>query len=392
MERNKPVYISLTGENSHRVIIPPGQGSFSIGTKGVSEGKYDVYVEKESRINWNAFNGFYTPHGRQNADAIPYGDWPRFFYYSGNDSGFIEWSERRAIEDFNWSPCEDVIADLTGANIRRLFLHAGENRVAISTGDKLHSLFLSGNLENITIGKCAGTTFLYFAPAMSKAGAEPYRLPVYEALRSAVSVEISVPVVGQAFDCRSLLQFPALTALTLSGNVTGLEALAELEHLERLVLRNVPDLTGMPGLAAWKNMNGFVGWNIEEMAGKALAAEFDALSKEREFQYSGVSRLRKKIWFTTEYGIPFADWNDRKSRTAATKAYKTCLKEIKRAKTEDEAHKAITAFVEALNTLPNMETTEREDAGIAVGQLVESSALNLSQEVGNRWFDEVRDF
>ncbi len=49
------ICISLTGENSHKLTIPPGQGSFAIGTKGISEGKYDVYVEKDSRINWNAW-------------------------------------------------------------------------------------------------------------------------------------------------------------------------------------------------------------------------------------------------------------------------------------------------------------------------------------------------
>ncbi len=174
--------------------------------------------------------------------------------------------------------------------------------------------------------------------------------------------------------------------------MTGLEALAELVHLKRLALRYVPDLTGIPRLTTWENLNSFIGWNIEETAGKALATEYNALSKDREFKYSGVSNLRKKIWFITSYGIPFSNWNDKKARTTATKAYKTCLKGIKRAKTEDEVHMAITAFVEVLNKLPNMETSEREDAGVAVEQLVESSALNISTETGNKWFDETRDF
>ena len=39
--------ISLTGKDSHKVMIPAGQGSFSIGTKGLSEGKYDVWVEPD---------------------------------------------------------------------------------------------------------------------------------------------------------------------------------------------------------------------------------------------------------------------------------------------------------------------------------------------------------
>ena len=83
--------ISLTGKDSHKVMIPAGQGSFSIGTKGLSEGKYDVWVEPDSVIDWNAFNAFYTGYGEEKKAEYPYGDWPRWFYYSGNDTGFIEW-------------------------------------------------------------------------------------------------------------------------------------------------------------------------------------------------------------------------------------------------------------------------------------------------------------
>lgn len=39
----KEYTISLTGVDSHKAALPLGQGSFSIGTKGISKGKYDVY-------------------------------------------------------------------------------------------------------------------------------------------------------------------------------------------------------------------------------------------------------------------------------------------------------------------------------------------------------------
>lgn len=51
MSKNVELYISLTGENSHKVTIPLGQESFSIGTKGVSKVKYDVWVKKDNVIN-----------------------------------------------------------------------------------------------------------------------------------------------------------------------------------------------------------------------------------------------------------------------------------------------------------------------------------------------------
>ncbi|WP_262708263.1 hypothetical protein [Sphingobacterium yanglingense] len=42
--------------------------------------------------------------------------------------------------------------------------------------------------------------------------------------------------------------------------------------------------------------------------------------------------------------------------------------------------------------MPNIETVEREDTGTAVEQLIESSPLNLPQELATKWFDEIRDF
>ena len=391
MERDKPMYISLTGEKSHKVTIPAGQGSFSIGTKEISEGKYDVWVEKDSPINWNAFNEFYTLSGKQNAERYPNGNWPRFFYYSGNDKGFIDWSFQRKIEDFHWTPKENLSVDLTKANINRFFLHTEANIIELSIGDSILSLFLSGNLENIYIERCTIVPRLSFAPFFSKIDPKPYQLPIYKSLEKTTSVEISSSPIGQAFDCKSILQFSNLTSLNLSGNLVNLEALAELKHLERIGLRFVPDLTDMPKLTTWKSLKSFIGWNIEETAGKVLKTELNALSKEKELDYSNVSKLRKTIWFITEYGIPFSGWED-KSAKIATKAYKVCLKEVKKLKKESEIRKAIIEFVEVINKLPNIETSEREDVGIAVSQLVKSSVLDISEETGNKWFDEIRDF
>ena len=45
-----------------------------------------------------------------------------------------------------------------------------------------------------------------------------------------------------------------------------------------------------------------------------------------------------------------------------------------------------------INTLPNIETVEREDTGVAVQQLVEASKFDIDQEIVNVWFDKVRDF
>ena len=63
------------------------------------------------------------------------------------------------------------------------------------------------------------------------------------------------------------------------------------------------------------------------------------MSKERELEYSTVSQLRKLIWFTTEYGIPFSAWEGKNAKTAV-KNYKATLKKLKKVKTEVEAKKS----------------------------------------------------
>lgn len=112
------------------------------------------------------------------------------------------------------------------------------------------------------------------------------RLPVYKAFENASSVAVNNPPVGPVFDCTSLLQFSGLKHLDLTGNMTNLNALAGLKSLNRL-------------------------------------------KKEKEMDFSSVTKLRKSIWFVTEYGIPFFGWEDKNGKIA-TKAYKLCMKEIKK--------------------------------------------------------------
>lgn len=391
MERNIPIYISLTGENSHKITIPPGQGSFSIGTKLVSNGKYDVWVDSNAPINWNVFNEMYTPHGKQHTDVFPYGDWPRFLYYSGNDSSFIQWSEKRKIERMHWSPLATIKADFSKANIYELSVHVSSHPIELTLGGGIQKLFLSGNLENITVNTSTPLLLLHLAPQPEPAHTL-YRLPEFSDLSKVVdSIYADNAITGPAMDCNSLLQFKNAKSLNMSGNITNIQALAVLTDLETLGLRTIPDLTGMPTLATWTKLNSFIGWNIEETLGKVLQQELKAILKEKQMAYSSVSKLRKKVWFKTEYGIPFTNWDSKNAKTA-TKAYKTALKEISKAKSEQQVKQAIVKLIELINTLPNIETVEREDTGTAVEQLVESSPLNLPQELAAKWFDEIRDF
>ncbi|MCW3170015.1 hypothetical protein OMO38_15935 [Chryseobacterium sp. 09-1422] len=390
MDREKPINISLTSTNSHIFKIPPGQGSFSIGLVGMDKKKFDVLVEKDLPINWNAFDEFTTPAG---------GHWPRFFYYWGNDIGFIEWSEKRAIEDFFWFPTKELSINLTNVQIRSFSIEAIENPIKLILGNQsfenqfgLKSLNLSGNIENFEIIDTNSNPYIRIEPITQKGKTElPYKLPTLKNLETITSLDITVEPLGQPFDCESLLQFPNLKNLNLTGNITNVNCLSEFLNLERLGIRYAPNLENFPSLNSWKNLKSFIGWNIDEITGKSLNTELKQLTKVKELDYSSVSKLRSSIWFTTEYGIPFTNW-ETKNAKIATKAYKTALKEISKAKTENEVKTSIVKLVEIINKLPNIETVEREDSGTAIIQLVETSKLEISHETANNWFDEIRDF
>ena len=218
-----------------------------------------------------------------------------------------------------------------------------------------------------------------------------YHLPVMKNLTAITSLDLTVKPLGQAFDCESLLQFPNLKNLNLTGNITNSASLKQLQQLERIGIRYAVNLEGFPTLNTWENLRSFIGWNIDEKTGKRLNAELKHLAKEKQLDYSSVSKLRSSIWFTTEYGIPFENWESNNAKIAI-KAYKSALKEISKAKTKQDVKGAIIGLVEIINTLPNIETTEREDTGLAVLQLVEASTFDIDQETVNIWFDEIRDF
>lgn len=390
MYRGEPTAISLTGENSHTINIPLGQGSFSIGALDMNAKKFDVLVDEKLPINWDSFNSFFTPHGKSNSDRYPNGDWPRFFYYWGNDSGFSKWSQKRKIEDFTWSPLQALSADFTSSQINRLSVNVGDNKIKLKLGN--HSLVsISGNVANLDIIKIGELTSISFYPTTNKDSKTPYQLPAFEAFKDISSLDVSVEPLGQAFDCEHILQFENLKSLSLSGNLTNLKCLEKLEHLGSLALRYVPNLDDLPAFKSWKNLNSFIGWNIEETKGKLLRSELKKLVKKGEMEYASVSQLRKLIWFTTEYGIPFAAWEGKNAKIAI-RTYKATLKKLKKAKTEEKVKQLLIEFAQIFNDLPRIETSEREDIFEAINQLIQVPSVEIDTEQANQWFDGIRDY
>ncbi|MEW7278987.1 hypothetical protein ABW636_10365 [Aquimarina sp. 2201CG1-2-11] len=390
MNKGEPTNISLTGKNSHSITISPGQGSFTIGAIGMDTKKYDVLVDNDLPINWDSFNLLFTSHGKKHSDLHPYGNWPRVFRYSGNDSNFSKWSEKREIEQFTWTPLKPVSADFSKAKISGLIINAENHKINLKLGN--HSGFsLTGNIANVDIESVVKVDSLAFHPSTDKSSKTPYKLPTIKEFSKASKVSIYVEPFGQAFDCKSLLQFKNLTSLELYGNVTNLQYLEQFENLDRLAIRYAPNLKELPSLKSWKKLTSFIGWNIEETKGKLLRSELKKLTKERELDYSTVSQLRKSIWFTTEYGIPFSAWKGKNAKSAI-KNYKATLKKLKKVKTEKEAKEILIDFTKTFNDLSQIETTEREDIGEAIEQLRQIPSFEIDAKKAIKWFDEVRNY
>lgn len=387
---DKEIVLSLTGKDSHKVLIPAGQGSLSIGTIGNVKEQYDLLVNEDDVIHWDTFNGYYSVAGWEEKQEYPYGNWPRFFYYSGNDLGFIDWSCEREIEEFRWLPQKDMNVDFTHSMIYLLYIETGKYNIAFSLGERVSELHLCGNLENYSIRKCSKVPRLHFKPEYNEK-LDAYQLPVFPALKDAEEVKVEVSALSAPFDCSSLLQFPHLKKLYLVGNVTNLEALKELENLEKLGIWDAPNLSGMPELSHWNHLKWIVGVNIDESVGKLLRKELSNLKKIRQFEYSCISQLRNPLWFETNYGIPFSYWggvNEKK----ATSAYKKCLKEVKGANTEGEIKEAIINFVEKINRLENIESTERDDVYISLCTIMKNAPIEIDNQKWETWFEQVREF
>ena len=379
MKYEDTFYLSLTGKNSHKVTIKAGHGNLTIGATGISKGKHDAWVDEDALISWNALE----EHDHRKDIG-----WPRGISYEGNDNSFIEWADKRPIQGFVWKPTKDVVADLTNANIRSFELHVDKGKVDLTLSEKVSYVRIHGNLENVTFVKCPNDFALSFRSFQKRQEKPIYQLPLYPNASGARDVSVLGEVDGEPFDCSSLLQFTCMKSLCIYGNAMNLSALAKLEHLESINLQRMSNLEGMPKLETWKNLKHFYVDTIEETVGKQLKAELKVLQKEREFsEYSGVYKLKKAIWFTTEYNIPFSKWEDKKGKAA-----KSCLKEMRKAKSESDAHQAIVTFVTNINNLEDIETEEREGVFVAVGQLVEFSGLDIGQEMWAEWFDDVRDF
>lgn len=385
--------IDLTGPRSHMLVIQPGMGGLSIGPPQLGK-KADLHVAPDARIDWTVFDPFATPAGSP---------WPRFFRYTGSDTGFFDWARERPIEDIMWVPIlpADRVVDASRSNLHGLHI------ILDQPGGRLHlklpkrqnfehfRLSLSGDLSRFLADGDTPSS-LILIPCTSRHKSDgPFLLPDLGELHQVTSLTLQNAPLAQPISLECLRRFPNLTSLSLSGNFCGLDSLARHVRLMNLELRFIPDLADLPPLSAWPLLDRFIAFNVEETAGKRLRQQLKARAIVRPWtRYVSVSQLRKPEWWATEFGRPFSSWPKRVAKLA-NEAYDAAQATLAQARSITDAEAAFTAFTVRFNTLKNIQTTEREDLGEAVWQLSQSdhlAALGVTEEMAQCWFDNARDY
>jgi hypothetical protein len=368
--------LSLTGPGSHRLRREAGVGSLVVGPADGQQ-RPDLAVAPDAAIDWRVLDGMRTGAGN---------NWPRWITYEGRDTAIFDWMRVRETERLSLVARGALTLDASEAWLYSLTIQPGAHDVVLTLPRRLRGLEIIGDPAKVQFRVPEGGAH----PGLILAAPEGGRLTAIgdlPHLARTLSLGIRNAVLGDGFDCRSLLPIAGLRHLSLHGAMAHLDALAGLP-LERLDLRFVADLEGLPDLAAWPGLRHLIAWNVEEGGGKALRK---ALKARPLAEPSYVTHLRSRQWFVEEHGLPFGAWTSRNER-AASKAFKVARKALLAAADKPAAEVAIRDFVGAINRLADIETGEREDAGQAVVLLAGVRPGLISREEALAWFDDARDF
>jgi len=381
--------IDLTGPRSHTLVIRRGVGSLSIGPSHLGK-KADLHVAPDTPIDWSVFDTFATPAGSP---------WPRFLYYTGSDTGFLAWAQKRPIEEMTWAPVlsANTEVDACASIVHGLHIELGQSvgSLSLKLPKRQFRLQVSGDLSRFSAtGEIPDSLIL--APRTSRRKNDPpFKLPDLGELQQVTCLMLQNAPLGQPISLDCLDRFPNLDSLSLWGNFCDLDLLARHAQLTNLELRFMPELEDLPSLDTWPLLDRFIAYNVEESAGKRLRQQMKTRAKARPWTgYTSVSQLRKPEWWTSEYGRPFSSWPKRLAKLA-NEAYNAAQASLAEARSIADAEAAITAFTMRFNTLKGIETTEREDLGEAVWQLSQSNHQidqPITEEMAQSWFDAAREY
>jgi len=392
-------WIDLTGSHSHLFKEREGY-PITIAPKS-SNKEVDFFVEIDESINWQALT---VPFVSSAGNLIT-----GWLNYTGNDSGFFDWSRTCPISGMTWLPllAENCTADASKAKIARLTLvmkYPGARLhlklPELSSENSKHGLSyltLEGDLSRLSFsGNLPAGLHLRLCPSTGRnQESDAYQLPDMGLLHQVTRLDLHNEPLAQSISLACLACFSHLEYLNIDGNFCDFEYLLSLKHLKYLGVRYAPNLKGFPDLADFEQLESLIIWNAEEATGKRLRKQFKVRAAVRPWQeYSGVSSLRKPEWWQKEYGNPFREWRG-KLKKIADSAYQTAQTALQQAATKDAAQMAFSAFAECFNNRNDIETIEREDIGEAVfklAQLPQMMQLGVTCELAQQWFDEVRDY
>ncbi|OZB92462.1 hypothetical protein [Paenibacillus sp. XY044] len=381
--------IDLTGLHSHTLVIRPGVGSLSIGPSYLGK-KADLHVEPIAHIDWTVFDAFATPAGSP---------WPRFLHYTGNDAGFLDWAQKRPIEEMTWAPIlsANTLADASQSILHGLHIELGPSggRLNLKLPRRPCRLNVSGDLSRLSATGNMPSSLTLAPHTRRRKNDTPFLMPDLGELHQVTSLALQNAPMGQPISLECLNHFPNLNSLSLWGNFCDMDVLARQARLTNLELRFMPDLEDLPPLDTWPLLDRFIAYNVEEITGKRLKQQMKTRAKIRPWSgHASVSQLRKPEWWSTEFGRPFSSWPKRLAKVA-NEAYNVAQASLSQARSLADAEAAITAFTVRFNILKGIETTEREDLGEAVWQLSQSDHLigqSITEEMAQRWFDAARNY
>ncbi|MFB6367695.1 hypothetical protein ACFCP7_27410, partial [Paenibacillus elgii] len=341
--------IDLTGPRSHTLVKKLGVGGLSIGPSQLGK-KADLHVEPDTHIDWTVFDAFATPAGSP---------WPRFLHYTGNNTGFFDWAQKRPIEEMAWVPIlsVDTVADAIQSNLHGLYIEldqsGGRLRLKLPKRQvfEYFRLSVAGDLSRFSATGDMPYS-LTLAPRTSRRKNDvPFLLPDLGELHQVTSLTLRNAPLGQPISLECLNRFPNLNSLSLWGNFCDLDLLAHQVQLTNLELRFMPDLSDLPPLNAWPLLDSFIAYNVEEITGKRLRQQMKTRANTRPWtDHASVSQLRKPEWWTTEFGRPFSSWPKRLAKLA-NEAYNVAQATLAQARSFADAEAVITTFTVRFNTL-----------------------------------------
>lgn len=356
--------LDLTGPRSHVLMRQLGNNGVTIGPAGCN-----LNVGENEHVNWDALD-------HPELVAMEY---PGRVRYEGGDAGIAPWVVRRGVNSLEVIATRPLDLDLSDSQLQFLTLEPRGHPITVHlpSGARFDAITLVGNPDEVTVIPHAdgnvphvmlhplriGASERKILPADGSEGARSFDLPA--PLRDTNEFRVFSDPFDIPFDARMLRELPRLRKVGFHGAVAYLDALADLP-LTMLEFRYVPDLTGLPPLSTWPDLDWVVVWNSDATATTRVRAEIRKMPPGEGFR--SASKGRGIAWFTLEYGLPFSAWPTR-TAARAKRAFTDASKRIATATTREECLDAVEDFVRAANTFPGIETSEREDLGEAVWML-----------------------